>query len=42
MSNYKLDNKEQEILEAFDSGELQPILNAKQEMKKHQEYAKET
>ncbi len=42
MPNYKLDNEEQEILEAFDSGKLQPIINAKQEMEKHQEYAKET
>jgi len=42
MPNYKLDNEEQEILGAFDSGKLQSIPNVKQEMEKHQGYAKET
>ncbi|WP_069471895.1 hypothetical protein [Candidatus Marithrix sp. Canyon 246] len=39
MANYKLDEEEQEILEAFESGDLQPIVNAKEQIKKHQEYA---
>jgi predicted DNA binding CopG/RHH family protein len=42
MANYKLDEEEQEILEAFESGDIQPIVNAKEEIKKHQEYAAAT
>ena len=42
MINTNLNKEEQEILDAFDSGEIQPIPNAKKEMKRHQEYAKET
>jgi hypothetical protein len=42
MTNYKLDKEEQEILEAFDSGEMQAIPNAKEEIKNHQEYASNT
>jgi len=42
MSQYKLDQEEQEILGAFESGKIQPIPNAKEEIKKHREYATET
>lgn len=35
MSQYKLDQEEQEILGAFESGKIQPIPNAKEEIKKH-------
>ena len=42
MPKYKIDKEEQEILEAFDSGEMQPIPDAKKEMKKHKEYASNT
>lgn len=42
MSNYKLDQEEQEILNAFESGKIQPIPNAKEEIKKHRKYAAET
>jgi len=42
MSKYELNQEEQEILDAFESGKIQPIPNAKEEMKKHREYAAET
>ncbi len=42
MANTNLNKEEQEILDAFDSGEIQPIPNAKKEMERHQKYAKET
>ncbi|MEE9446038.1 MAG: CopG family antitoxin [Cocleimonas sp.] len=42
MPNYKLDKEEQEILEAFDSGEMQAIPNAKEEIEKHKRYASNT
>lgn len=42
MPEYKLDEEEQEILEAFESGDIQPIVNAEEEIKKHQEYAAAT
>lgn len=42
MSKYKLDQEEQEILNAFDSGEIQPIANATEEIEKHQQYASAT
>jgi len=42
MPNFKLDNEEQEILEAFDSGKMQSIQNAKIEMEKHKKYASNT
>lgn len=42
MSKYKLDQEEQEILNAFDSGEIQPIANATEEIEKHKKYASAT
>ncbi len=42
MSKYKLDQEEQEILDAFDSGDMQPIPNAKEEIEKHRKYAAAT
>ena len=42
MSTYTLDQEEQEILAAFESGAIQPIPNAKEEMAKHREYAAAT
>lgn len=42
MGEYKLDQEEQEILDAFESGEIQPIANAKEEIEKHRKYAAET
>lgn len=42
MPDYKLDKEEQEILDAFDSGAIQPILDAKKEMEKHKAYASNT
>ena len=34
--------EEQEILEAFESGDIQPIQNANEEIKKHKKYAANT
>jgi predicted DNA binding CopG/RHH family protein len=42
MANYTLDQEEQEILDAFESGEIQPTPNAKQEIEKHRKYAAAT
>lgn len=42
MGKYQLSQEEQEILDAFESGKIQPIPNAKEEIKKHREYAAET
>lgn len=42
MGKYQLNQEEQEILDAFESGKIQPIPNAKEEIKKHREYAAET
>ncbi len=42
MPKYKLDQEERDILEAFDSGKIQPIENSKDEMKKHKIYASST
>jgi predicted DNA binding CopG/RHH family protein len=39
MTSYTLDQEEQEILDAFESGEMQPIHHAQEEMEKHREYA---
>lgn len=38
----KLDKEEQELLKSFESGEWKPIKNMGKELKKHQEYAKNT
>ena len=42
MPKYKLDQEEQDILEAFESGEIQPISNAIEEIEKHKIYASAT
>lgn len=42
MLSYKLNEEEQEILGAFNSGKIKPIPNAKEEMEKHKKYATET
>ena len=42
MGKYKFDQEEQEILDAFESGKIQPIQNAKEEIEKHRKYAAET
>ena len=42
MGKYKLDKEEQEILDAFESGIIQPIPNAKKEIEKHKKFAAET
>jgi predicted DNA binding CopG/RHH family protein len=38
----QLDNEEQEILDAFERGELKTAADKEAEMKKHQQYAAET
>ena len=42
MAKYKLDEEEQEILDAFESGKIQPIPSANEEMEKHKKYAAAT
>lgn len=42
MDKYNLDQEEQEILDAFESGEIQSIPNAKEEIEKHRKYAAAT
>ena len=42
MAKYILTQEEQEILEAFESGEIQPIQNANEEIEKHKKYATAT
>ncbi len=42
MVKYILTQEEQEILEAFESGEIQPIQNANEEIEKHKKYATAT
>ena len=42
MIKYKLDGEEQEILDAFESGKIQPILNADKEMEAHKKHAAST
>jgi len=42
MSNYKLDQEELEILEAYNSGKLESVPNLSDELKKHQMYATAT
>ncbi len=37
-----LEREEQEILEAFEQGKLQSVVNLESELKKHQGYASET
>lgn len=42
MGNYQLTQEEQEILDAFESGKIQPVPNAEEEIEKHRRYAAET
>ena len=42
MVKYTLDQEEREILDAFESGEMQPLANAKEEIEKHRKYAAAT
>lgn len=42
MVKYTLDEEEQEILDAFESGEIQPLSNANEEIEKHKKYAANT
>ena len=42
MMKSKLDQEEKEILDAFESGDMQPIPNAKEEIEKHKKYAAES
>ena len=39
MTKYKLDEEEQEILNAFESGKLKSILNVNDEIEKHRKVA---
>jgi predicted DNA binding CopG/RHH family protein len=38
----QLDNEEQEILNAYDQGELKPVADKEMEMQKHRQYAADT
>lgn len=42
MINYNLDNEEQELLESIESGEWESVKNLDNEIKAHQEIAKNT
>ncbi|WP_347272793.1 CopG family antitoxin [Candidatus Kuenenia sp.] len=42
MSKIKLDKEEKDILESFERGEWKRVKNFKDELKKHQKYAKNT
>jgi len=42
MNKIKLDKNEQEILKSFERGEWQSVKNAKGEILKHQQYARNT
>ena len=42
MAKYKIDEEEQEILDAFESGKIQPIPSVNKEMEKHKKYASAT
>jgi predicted DNA binding CopG/RHH family protein len=42
MAKYTLTQEEQEILDAYESGEIQPIPNANEEIEKHKKYAAAT
>ena len=42
MSKLKLDQEEKEILEAFESGKLKPVPDAKKELERYRGYAKAT
>ncbi len=42
MNKIKLDKDEQEILESFERGEWKSVKNVKEEILKHQQYARNT
>ena len=42
MAKIKLDKEERDILDSFERGEWRPVKNLKQEIQKHQEYARQT
>jgi len=42
MKKIKLDKEEQEILDSFERGEWKSVKNLKREVKRHQEYARNT
>jgi len=42
MKKIKLDREEQQILDSFERGEWKPVKNLKREIKRHQEYARNT
>ncbi len=42
MVKYELDEEEQEIINAFESGKIERIPNAQEEIRKHRKYAAET
>lgn len=42
MTKIKLDREEKDILDSFERGEWKPVKNLKQEIQKHQEYARQT
>jgi len=42
MNKIKLDKEEQDILDSFERGEWKSVKNVKQEIEKHQQYARQT
>jgi len=42
VTKIKLDKEEKDILDSFERGEWKPVKNLKQEIQKHQEYARQT
>jgi len=42
MNEIKLDKEEEEILDSFERGEWQKVKNLKEEIEKHQGYARKT
>jgi len=42
VTKIKLDREEKYILDSFERGEWKPVKNLKQEIQKHQEYARQT
>ena len=42
MKTVKLDKEEQELLKSFERGEWKSVENLKDEIRKHQEYARKT
>ena len=42
MKKIKLDKEEQDILDSFEQGEWKPVKNRKREIKRHEQYARNT